>query len=219
MLTYKKSNIGYFVLKNNYLSETGRSMVEMLGVLAIAGVLSIGGIWGYDRAARILRTNNLKDEISTMIANIRTLYYTTADYNGINIPILVSSGFIPNKYLIENNTKIINPLGGSVLVGSAETELKETGSFILVFNGLDAPTCREITALSWGSDMATGFLGMTVKNDGELTVESSNLVSKDFKTENFTYHANDLTYIKITDMYDACNCGNTNNCAVAWKFL
>ena len=27
--------------------ETGRSMVEMLGVLAVAGVLSIGGVAGY----------------------------------------------------------------------------------------------------------------------------------------------------------------------------
>ena len=32
---------GYFKQKN---AETGRSMVEMLGVLAVIGVLSIGGI-------------------------------------------------------------------------------------------------------------------------------------------------------------------------------
>ena len=31
-------------------SENGRSMVEMLGVLAVVGVLSIGGIIGYKRA-------------------------------------------------------------------------------------------------------------------------------------------------------------------------
>lgn len=31
-------------------SQSGRSMVEMLGVLAIIGVLSIGGIAGYSRA-------------------------------------------------------------------------------------------------------------------------------------------------------------------------
>ena len=30
-------------------SQSGRSMVEMLGVLAIIGVLSIGGIAGYLR--------------------------------------------------------------------------------------------------------------------------------------------------------------------------
>lgn len=31
-------------------SSTGRSMIEMLGVLAIVGVLSVGGIAGYSKA-------------------------------------------------------------------------------------------------------------------------------------------------------------------------
>ena len=36
------------LLKKN--DQTGRSMVEMLGVLAIIGVLSVGGIAGYSKA-------------------------------------------------------------------------------------------------------------------------------------------------------------------------
>ena len=32
-----------------HINENGRSMVEMLGVLAIIGVLSVGGIAGYSR--------------------------------------------------------------------------------------------------------------------------------------------------------------------------
>ena len=31
-------------------AQVGRSMVEMLGVLAILGVLSVGGIAGYSKA-------------------------------------------------------------------------------------------------------------------------------------------------------------------------
>ena len=30
--------------------ETGRSMIEMLGVLAVIGVLSVGGVYGYTTA-------------------------------------------------------------------------------------------------------------------------------------------------------------------------
>ena len=33
-------------MKNIYTQESGRSMIEMLGVLAIIGVLSVGGIAG-----------------------------------------------------------------------------------------------------------------------------------------------------------------------------
>ena len=39
------------------VNESGRSMVEMLGVLAIIGVLSIGGIAGYTMAMNHYRAN------------------------------------------------------------------------------------------------------------------------------------------------------------------
>ena len=41
--------------------ENGRSMVEMLGVLAIIGVLSVAGIAGYSMAMRKLKANNIID--------------------------------------------------------------------------------------------------------------------------------------------------------------
>ena len=40
-------------------NESGRSMVEMLGVLAIIGVLSVGGVAGYRYAMDTLKTNNI----------------------------------------------------------------------------------------------------------------------------------------------------------------
>lgn len=41
------------------IQESGRSMVEMLGVLAIIGVLSVGGIYGYTVAMRSNRINEI----------------------------------------------------------------------------------------------------------------------------------------------------------------
>ena len=46
--------------------ESGRSMVEMLGVLAIIGVLSIGGIAGYTMAMNRYRANEILDAASKM---------------------------------------------------------------------------------------------------------------------------------------------------------
>jgi type II secretory pathway pseudopilin PulG len=45
-------------------NESGRSMVEMLGVLAIIGVLSIGGIAGYTQAMRKYRVNEAVNAIT-----------------------------------------------------------------------------------------------------------------------------------------------------------
>ncbi len=47
-------------------SQSGRSMVEMLGVLAIIGVLSVGGIAGYSLSMRRHRANQIVDHISKL---------------------------------------------------------------------------------------------------------------------------------------------------------
>ena len=43
---------------------TGRSMIEMLGVLAIVGVLVIGGVWGYRKAVTKYLANCVLDDIN-----------------------------------------------------------------------------------------------------------------------------------------------------------
>ena len=55
-------------------NETGRPLIEMLGVLAIIGVLSVGGIAGYSKDMNKFKTNKVADNVSMIVANIKTLY-------------------------------------------------------------------------------------------------------------------------------------------------
>ena len=48
-------------------NQFGRSMIEMLGVLAIIGVLSVGGIAGYSKAMEKWKTNKVLSEYSYLI--------------------------------------------------------------------------------------------------------------------------------------------------------
>ena len=50
-------------------SENGRSMVEMLGVLAIIGVLSVGAIAGYNKAMMKYKLNKHAESINMLINN------------------------------------------------------------------------------------------------------------------------------------------------------
>ena len=52
--------------------EYGRSMIEMLGVLAIIGVLSIGGLAGYTMAMNRHRANTILDYISRCVVVAQT---------------------------------------------------------------------------------------------------------------------------------------------------
>ena len=48
-------------------SQSGRSMIEMLGVLAIIAVLSVGGIAGYSKAMEKFKVNKLISEYNMLI--------------------------------------------------------------------------------------------------------------------------------------------------------
>ena len=93
-------------------NESGRSMVEMLGVLAIIGVLSIGGIAGYTMSMRRHRANQVLDlmnkyalvvysgcQKAIIDGNISTI--TACDDEGYQIPFTDSNlGTAPELWAI-----------------------------------------------------------------------------------------------------------------------
>ncbi len=67
----------------NYLNTTvsGRSMIEMLGVLAIIGVLSIGALNGFRYAMDKHKANTILYDISLGFSTMQTLEYAGDDVN------------------------------------------------------------------------------------------------------------------------------------------
>ena len=53
----------------------GRSMIEMLGVLAIIAVFSVGGIAGYSKAMRIWNSNQQKEQMTQILHSLIRLRY------------------------------------------------------------------------------------------------------------------------------------------------
>ena len=82
--------------KTKFNNQSGRSMVEMLGVLAIVAVLSVGGIAGYSKAMAKFKISKTLDQVSTLVTDIRSLYSGSPDYAGISIVNLITYEVIPN---------------------------------------------------------------------------------------------------------------------------
>ncbi|MBQ8671692.1 MAG: hypothetical protein IJ525_04130 [Alphaproteobacteria bacterium] len=64
-------------------NQNGRSMIEMLGVLAIVGVLSVGGIAGYSKAMQKYRINKTIEQITLIAGNIRAFWGPQKNYIGV----------------------------------------------------------------------------------------------------------------------------------------
>ena len=77
---------------NKKASQSGRSMIEMLGVLAIVGILSASGIAGYSMAMQKHKGNQL-------IATRARTIYKNGNYIGISNQNLIDSGKLSAKDL------------------------------------------------------------------------------------------------------------------------
>ena len=86
-------------------NESGRSMVEMLGVLAVVGVLSIGGIAGYKMAMEQIETNNIYNFFRELELAIRHLNQTAVHedeflYSDVEMEVDAATAMQHNKDLL-----------------------------------------------------------------------------------------------------------------------
>ena len=151
-------------MTNVYKNEqSGRSMVEMLGVLAIIGVLSIGGISGYSKAMAKYRVNKTLDQISMLVMNIRSLFSASVSYNGLSDKIAIQMGIIPGDMQTGtgNDIKIINAYQGGVFIATGDTGGTDR-SFIVQYAGLTKEACVSIATADWGSQAGSGLVSIKI---------------------------------------------------------
>ena len=86
----------------------GRSMVEMLGVLAIIGVLSVGAIAGYSKAMTKYKLNKQAEQISWLM-NIMTQYQHEWKFTeGVNLaPYYIKMNAIDPNMLHKGNSSYL----------------------------------------------------------------------------------------------------------------
>ena len=139
-------------MKNN---ENGRSMIEMLGVLAIIGVLSVGGIAGYSKAMMKYKINKTIEQITLIAGNVRSFFrgnykdlnnYSTDTYKKI----IKKAKLVPDE-MWNNEYNFIEDLwGGEIFILSTA---KGKGFSYIFVDGTLMPleACTEIVSQDWSS--------------------------------------------------------------------
>ena len=145
-------------------AEAGRSMVEMLGVLAIVGVLSIGGISGYSKAMSKYKINKTLDQVSLLVTNIRTTYGNQNSYMGLDSAALISYELVDREMSRGASASLKNPYNGEVNV----TASTDGSSFTVTYAKLPKEACANIASANWGDSAASGLAGMKI-NEKEHT--------------------------------------------------
>ena len=93
----------------NDICSAGRSMIEMLGVLAIVGILSVGGIAGYSKAMEKFKITKAVGEynmlVQGLVEHLSDLKKLNAGGNVYGIADTIQAlGLVPDNWPIEQNT-------------------------------------------------------------------------------------------------------------------
>ena len=217
-----------------HINENGRSMVEMLGVLAIIGVLSVGGIAGYSKAMNKYKINKTTDQVSMLVANIRTLFSSQGNYKDLDNEMAIKFGVVPNDmYTAATGSAAVsdikNAFGGDVTIAAAGGRKDgDNEAFIIEYAGLTSEACVTVATGDWGSGQASGLIGIsagTADDDGGKGVPSGNLANIFTTTPDGNANvsipgattATHRTPMAVSKAVDLCSGSGSSN-AVAWKY-
>ena len=220
-----------------YTNENGRSMVEMLGVLAIIGVLSVGGIAGYSKAMNKYKINKTTDQVSMLVANIRTIFSSQGDYEGLTNTQAKKFGVVPNDmYTNASNSTITNAFNGAVKIAAAGGRASgDNEAFTITYDGLTQEACVTIVTGDRGSGQASGLIGIAAQNaaGADSLLEAAGNKGVYTTTANgskgngsivgvpggkgATAAESYATPVKVTNAVAACTGTGSSN-SVAWKY-
>jgi len=142
--------------------ENGRSMIEMLGVLAIIGVLSVGGIAGYSKAMQKYRINKSIEQITLIAGNVRSFFAPQRSYDGFYIQpgcgnsceVVHKAKLVPEEMMeLNSNGKlniVKNEFGGNVWGNSTgKNSSTDKQAFSLTFESIPLEPCIELVSHDW----------------------------------------------------------------------
>ncbi len=222
-------------------TQSGRSMIEMLGVLAIIGVLSVGGIAGYSKAMMKYRVNKTIEQISLIASNIQTFYSSQQDFSSLNCScvnnncagfdsgccIIKKAKLVPDEMLTIDSdgkiTSITQAFGGDVLIEVAWINKKIYG---IALRNLPDQACIEIASQDWNSISASGYKAITIDNKGTSAVKTQIGDMADYiASAECSYNVGDEisfacgkdNVFLIEDAVKACSCKD-NTCTIGFAF-
>lgn len=167
----------------NINNQAGRSMIEMLGVLAIIGVLSVGGIAGYSKAMMQYKINKTADQITQIVGNVRTLFGSQKNYTALdncgdgttNISLIKKAHLVPEEMLNTAGTALESTFGGRV---DLFTSYKKSGwdckGFGIILWDLPEEACMALSTYDWGSGSSSGLVALGVNAGSPMGLSSYN---------------------------------------------
>jgi len=131
--------------------ESGRSMIEMVGVLAIMGMLTATAFALISLGFNRQKQARVTDEVVTIVSGVRGLLGDYDDFSSIDNSTIFGAISVSNK----------NPYGGTYELVVDPSNARQ---FIVRINGLTKADCEALTTKAWTDSV--GYVSSNHKESG-----------------------------------------------------
>jgi prepilin-type N-terminal cleavage/methylation domain-containing protein len=169
-------------------TQSGRSMIEMLGVLAIVGILSAGGIAGYSMAMQSYKVSALTEKVNLIAQQSRVLFNGVYDNATANTDGTTAGDGSMGAVLLKAGmvTDLNNPFGSYLKVKGGEGGTgAENDEFTVETSDANIPAeaCIKLLRTDWGTtgvftEISVGGTAVGKSSDGSSPVATATAVSK-----------------------------------------
>ena len=133
--------------------QKGRSMVEMLAVIMIIGVLTVGALAGFTQAMQKFNVGKMHNDIQSISSEVVNLYAWQRGYPNSGeasfLATLCQEDIFPDG--CDENGVAINPFGGTYTVTTNTTNQTLT----IVADGLPEGACTDLEIQEWAYIVGT----------------------------------------------------------------
>ena len=196
-------------------TQSGKSMIEMLGVLAIVGVLSVGGIAGYTKVTQNIKVKNTIEQINYISNKLSLTGQNTESYNNLENYSAVKLNAIPSE-LVKNDCKdenctLTSSFGGNVII----EDTNNGENFRIIYNNLSKEACLSLVSHNWGQSTNTSLIGIMVQSGSDTNNDVSDFKRKckgDLNKRMACVGGKNVSIpVSIPNANTMCNCQN-NDC-------
>ena len=195
------------------MCEKGRSMVEMLGVLAIIGVLSVGAMSGYSKAMMKYKLNRQTEQIGSILDYV-TLYNDELDrenFTSLNLVRLFQKiGAIPQEMIKPEHPSYIYDIFDNriFIYHNKESSGIQYFSLEISIGSYSYNVCLNLFQMA---KLRSAFLWQTLFSKTTIDGTSSQFANRVFGDD---YCVNNcLKDLTLEKMRDLCNvCDDTKTC-------
>ena len=229
---YKKSTRARKFLADGV--QYGRSMIEMLGVLAIIAVLSVGGIAGYSKAMEKFKLNKAMDEYSYLIygllEHLDEIKYSTKYRDGNITPVVELANnlnLVPPTWTMRANNIDVrqknlyeDPYNNLLAIYSKDGNLR----FSFILGGLQFPDKGSLITENFSTKFCMELVNNVVKPlhsslEFLYFYRSKGNSSTFYGDKNCSSGRKCLSDISIKEVYDNCKrCSKKEVCSVTIDF-